>query len=72
MLKVSESVLSKHLSALASLHYINMRKDVHLGRRTTWISLTATGRSALASHVEALGQLIAGVPDERTESGKSG
>jgi DNA-binding MarR family transcriptional regulator len=61
-LQVSDSVLSKHLAALVSIHYIKTRKGVRLGRRTTWISLTTTGRTALATHVEALRELIAGVP----------
>ncbi|WP_207218922.1 transcriptional regulator [Pengzhenrongella frigida] len=60
-LNVSDSVLSKHLAALAEIHYINSRKGVHLGRRTTWISLTSTGGKALSEHVAVLRELIAGV-----------
>ena len=33
----------------------------HAGRRTTWISLTPTGRAALRGHVAALRALIADV-----------
>lgn len=61
-LHVSDSVLSKHVSALAALGYVGSRKGVLGGRRTTWISLTATGRAALGAHVEALRELIAAVP----------
>jgi DNA-binding MarR family transcriptional regulator len=61
-LEVSDSVLSKHLSALADARYVRMRKGVHLGRRTTWVSLTATGRKAVGEHVAVLRALIADVP----------
>lgn len=60
-LQVSDSVLSKHVGALASLGYVRSRKGVHGGRRTTWISLTAPGRVALSAHVAALREVIAGV-----------
>ncbi len=59
-LEVSDSVLSKHVGALASLDYVKSHKGVHRGRRTTWISLTAPGRAALGSHVAALREVIAG------------
>ena len=62
VLEVSDSVLSKHVSALAEVNYVSSRKGVRGGRRTTWICLTATGRGALAAHVGALRELIAGVP----------
>ena len=60
-LGVSDSVLSKHVAALASANYVRSRKGVHAGRRTTWISSTATGRKALHNHVTALREIIAGV-----------
>ena len=61
-LDVSDSVLSKHVSALANAGYVRSRKGVHAGRRTTWISLTWQGRESLTSHVAALRELIAGIP----------
>ena len=61
-LQVSDSVLSKHVSALADAGYVRSRKGVHAGRRTTWISLTSRGRAALTDHVAALRELIAGIP----------
>ncbi len=61
-LDVSDSVLSKHVSALANAGYVRSRKGVHAGRRTTWISLTSRGRAALTDHVAALRELIAGIP----------
>ena len=60
-LDVSDSVLSKHLAALAAVGYVKSRKGVHLGRRTTWVGLTRSGRKALGSHVAALRALIADV-----------
>ena len=57
-LEVSDSVLSKHVSALAAAGYVRSRKGVREGRRTTWVTLTGAGRSALAAHVAALRQLI--------------
>jgi DNA-binding MarR family transcriptional regulator len=60
-LEVSDSVLSKHVSALAGAGYVRGRKGIHAGRRTTWISLTPVGREALRTHVSALRELIANV-----------
>lgn len=60
-LDVSDSVLSKHVTALAGLGYVRSRKGVHQGRRTTWVSLTPRGATALRRHVAALRQLIAAV-----------
>jgi DNA-binding MarR family transcriptional regulator len=57
-LGVSDSVLSKHVSALAAEGYVRSRKGVHDGRRTTWIGLTARGRKALRAHVAALRAMI--------------
>jgi DNA-binding MarR family transcriptional regulator len=60
-LEVSDSVLSKHLSALEAVNYVKRRKGVHRGRRTTWIALTPRGRKALYAHVAALQELIGGM-----------
>jgi len=57
-LQVSDSVLSKHISALADAGYVRSRKGVQAGRRTTWIALTSTGHKALREHVAALRRLI--------------
>ena len=57
-LEVSDSVLSKHISALADAGYVRSRKGVQAGRRTTWIELTSVGREALREHVAALRRLI--------------
>ncbi len=61
-LDVSDSVLSKHVSALAAEGYLASRKGVVDGRRTTWVSLTKAGDRALRAHVAALRSLIEGIP----------
>lgn len=58
ILDVSDSVLSKHISALVDAGYVRSRKGVQAGRRTTWIGLTSTGQKALREHVAALRQMI--------------
>ncbi|HET6562626.1 MAG TPA: transcriptional regulator [Marmoricola sp.] len=60
-LDVSDSVLSKHISALVTAGYLRSRKGTLEGRRTTWVGLTTQGRRALRQHVAALRQLIDGV-----------
>ena len=57
-LDVSDSVLSKHVSALVDAGYLHSRKGVHAGRRTTWVGLTPAGRRALHDHVAAVRLLI--------------
>jgi DNA-binding MarR family transcriptional regulator len=61
-LEVSDSVLSKHLSALGEAGYVKVRKGSHQGRRTTWVSLSPRGRRAVTAHVAVLRELIADVP----------
>jgi len=60
-LEVSDSVLSKHVATLESAGYVERRKGVHGGRRTTWLALTPRGRQALRGHVTALRALIDGI-----------
>ncbi|MFI5741890.1 winged helix-turn-helix domain-containing protein [Streptomyces anulatus] len=56
--QVSDSVLSKNASALETAGYLNVRKG-HVGKRPrTWLSLTPTGRQALARHLAALQDLV--------------
>jgi DNA-binding MarR family transcriptional regulator len=57
-LGVSDSVLSKHVSALADAGYVRSRKGARAGRRTTWIGLTSAGRDALREHVAELRRMI--------------
>ncbi len=60
-LEVSDSVLSKHLSALSQAGYVTTRKDIFQRKRTTWVKITTGGIRALERHVAALRALIDGV-----------
>jgi DNA-binding MarR family transcriptional regulator len=60
---VSDSVLSKHLSALAEAGYVKLRKAAQDGRQRTWASITRVGRAAFRGHVAAL-QTLAGMAGE--------
>ena len=60
--QVSDSVLSKHLAALAEAGYVRLRKAAQDGRQRTWASLTRDGRRAFAAHVKAL-QALAQITD---------
>ena len=56
-IKVSDSVLSKHLKQLEEAGYLKPRKAAVDGRQRTWLSLTAKGRKAFAAHVAELTRL---------------
>lgn len=58
LVEVSDSVLSKHLSALNQAGYVRLEKAKRDGRQRTWASFTAKGRKAFAAHVRAL-QILA-------------
>ena len=59
---VSDSVLSKHLAALADAQHVRLRKAAMGGRQRTWASLTRDGRRALDAHVAALRAIVAHLP----------
>ena len=68
----SDSVMSKHLSALADAGYVTLRKATSDGRQRTWARLTSTGRSAFRKHVralEALAATVATAPDDGQTDG---
>lgn len=56
---ISDSVLSKHLSALTEAGYIALSKAASDGRQRTWASLTSSGRKAFKAHVATLEALVA-------------
>ena len=62
LLKVSDSVLSKHLAALSDAGYVALRKAAEGGRQRTWASLTRAGTRALVRHVAALRAIVADLP----------
>ncbi len=59
-LKVSDSVLSKHIKQLAEAGYVKATKRKSAGRQRTWLNLTSKGRKAFAGHVAEL-QRLAGM-----------
>ena len=56
---VSDSVLSKHLSALSDAGFVKVTKAARDGRQRTWAQLTPQGRKAFARHMRALKALAA-------------
>ena len=59
ILDVSDSVLSKHLSALTDAGYVKITKAKMDGRQRTWAAFTKAGTSAFAAHMAALRELVA-------------
>jgi len=58
-IKVSDSVLSKHLKQLEDVGYIKLTKTPVDDRSRTWASLTPAGKKAFAAHVAELTRLAA-------------
>ena len=58
--ETSDSVMSKHLSALAEAGHVALSKAASDGRQRTWASLTRSGRAAFKAHVAALHAIVAG------------
>ncbi len=55
---VSDSVLSKHLSALGEAGYVTLRKAAQDGRQRTWAAFTPRGAKAFRAHMAALRALV--------------
>ena len=68
----SDSVMSKHLSALADAGYVTLRKAASDGRQRTWAALTRPGRRAFTTHVAALRAIVAGTPHDGEQEKWSG
>jgi DNA-binding MarR family transcriptional regulator len=64
----SDSVMSKHLAALAEAGYVTLRKAAADGRQRTWASLTSNGRKAFRRHVQALETLASTVTSSELQS----
>ncbi|PZT87410.1 MAG: MarR family transcriptional regulator [Citromicrobium sp.] len=58
VIEVSDSVLSKHLSALSDAGYIRIKKAKLDGRQRTWASITSRGNKALSAHLAALRSMM--------------
>ena len=57
-LGLSDSDLSKQMSALVESEYATVKKTGRGRDRQTWFRITKTGRQALTSHVAALNALV--------------
>ena len=55
--EVSDSVLSKQVSALEQAGYVKVDKGFVGKRPRTWLSLTGAGRRTFARHLEALREI---------------
>ena len=62
LIGVSDSVLSKHVSALMDAGYLEQRRATRAGRRRVWLRLTPAGWIAFTHHVEALRSIAVGAP----------
>ncbi|MBP5938353.1 winged helix-turn-helix domain-containing protein [Streptomyces acidiscabies] len=58
-LDLSDSALSKTVSALEAADYVKARKGFVGKRPRTWLSLTPQGRTRLEAHLEALQTIAA-------------
>jgi DNA-binding MarR family transcriptional regulator len=56
---VSDSVLSKHASALEAAGYLKIRKGYVGKRPRTWFRLSPAGQTAFAAHAKALHNIVA-------------
>ena len=61
-LDVSDSDLSKQMSALCDAGYARVRKQGHGRSGQTWFAATPAGRSALERHMAALRALVEDAP----------
>ena len=57
---VSDSVLSKHVSALKEAGFLSQRGGTRNGRRRVYLSLTPAGWVAFSRHVAALREIAEG------------
>jgi len=57
--QLSDSNLSRQLTALEEAGYVRIRKGFVGKRPRTWASLSAKGRSAFQAHVAALQEIVA-------------
>jgi DNA-binding transcriptional ArsR family regulator len=55
--ELSDSALSKRLSALADTGYVEIRKGYVGKRPRTWINLSPAGRATLSAHIAALQEI---------------
>lgn len=68
-LDLTESNLSRHLSALEEAKLIAIDKVFERKRARTWLSLTKRGRSAFEAHVDALRRIVGSKAASPTRKG---
>lgn len=59
-IEVSDSVLSKQMTALQEAGYVKVHKGYVQNRPRTWLSLTRLGRQRFERHLAALREIAAG------------
>lgn len=59
-IEVSDSTLSKQVSALEKAGYVKVKKGYVGKRPRTWLQLSKAGRAALATHLAALREIAGG------------
>lgn len=64
-LEISDSVLSKHLAALADAGYVEVSRVRANSRSRRQVTLTKPGRTALHSHLAALQAIVAAAEPNR-------
>lgn len=60
--EISDSALSKQVSALEAAGYVAVKKGYVGKRPRTWLSLSPAGRAAYQAHVTALTEIARGAP----------
>lgn len=64
-LGVSDSVLSRHISALEKAGLVEVKKGYVGKRPRTWVAITPEGSVRLDAHVQALRELAGGGADQQ-------
>lgn len=67
-LEVSDSMLSKQVSALEQAGYVKVDKGFIGKRARTWLSITRVGRSTFERHLAALRRIAGGAESVLTTS----
>lgn len=72
ILQVSDSALSKAISALETVRYVRVRRGRAGSRPRTWVAGTAEGRHAFQAHLDALRAIVefGSAPAQSDQSGQ--
>ena len=58
LVEVSDSLLSKHMTLLEDVGYVEVTKGYQGKRPRTWYTLTDTGRAAFSAYLTALHEIV--------------